>query len=132
VSDLPALDVHVRRAATLALRGCFLIVLAIPLAASTAHGGQARKCRIDGGEVVPTAEVARGIAEAILLGRQGAEERAHYQLQVGPAGKDEWDAFEQIPPRIEANGSVTVTNGGGIDLHIDRCDGRVTFLNYVI
>ena len=102
------------------------------LAAGAANGNQVHRCAIPGGDLVPSAQVAREVAEAILRGRQSSEERSHFEIRVEPPGTDAWDVVEIIPDRIEANGSVTHTDGGGVAMRIDRCNGAIIFFHYLI
>jgi hypothetical protein len=109
-----------------------LIGLLIFLAASAANGREAPRCALPGGDLVPSAQVAREIAEAVIRGRQTDKERSEFQLMVEPAGNDAWDVMQVIPDRIEADGTVTVTNGGGLAIRIARCNGAILFVHYVI
>jgi hypothetical protein len=90
------------------------------------------KCRIYEGEVVPTADVARGIAEAILKSRQSIQVRSLFKLRVEPSGPDAWDVTEFIPPHRAADGHLIVTDGGGLSIRIARCDGRIVFIQPLI
>ena len=109
-----------------------MIVLLTLLAASAANGGDVHRCAMPGGDLVPSAQVAREVGEAILRGRQSAEERSRYEIRVEAAGNDGWDVLELIPDRIEPDGSVTHTDGGGLAIRIDRCNGAVIFFQYLI
>jgi len=109
-----------------------LIVLLTLLAASATNGGEAHRCSIPGGDLVPNMQVAREIAEAIIRVRQTEEERSQFRLMVEPAGTDAWDVVQVIPDRIEPDGSLTVTNGGGLAIRIDKCNGAILFVHYLI
>lgn len=109
-----------------------MIVLLGLLAAGAATGNEVHTCTMPGGDLVPSARVAQEVAEAILRGRQSAEERSHFEIRVEPAGNDAWDVVEIIPDRIEPNGSVTHTDGGGLAIRIDRCNGAIIFFQYLI
>ena len=100
-----------------------MIALLTLLAASAAH--DAHRCAMPGGDLVPNSQVAREIGAAILRGRQGAEESARYEIRVEAAGNDAWAVLQLVPDRIEADGSVTHTDGGGVAIRIDRCNGAV-------
>ena len=106
-----------------------MIGLLILLAANVP---QAHTCPMPGGDLVPDAQVAREIAEAIIRGRQTEEERSQFQIMVEPAGIDAWDVVQVIPDRKEPNGTVTHTDGGGVAIRIDRCSGAIIFFHYLI
>ena len=103
--------------------------LSVP-AAAPARG--AHRCSIQGGEVVPTAQVARDLAEAIIRGRQDAAESAMFELHVVRVGDDGWDVVQTMRDRIEPDGTLTHIDGGGMAIRIDRCNGAVLFINYLI
>ena len=105
---------------------------AVSPAAGAAQDGGAHRCAIQGGDVVPTAQVAREIAEAMVRARLTPAERATLELTVHPAGPDAWDADLLVPDRKEPDGSVTHTDGGGLAIRIDRCNGAVLFVHYLI
>jgi hypothetical protein len=121
------------------LTGLLLALASVQAPAPTAgHGpaapqaGGAHSCAIQGGEVVPTMQVAREIAEAIIRNRESAAEIAMMELSVQPVGDDAWDVVQTIPDRKEPDGSVTHTDGGGLAIRIDRCNGAILFVNYLI
>lgn len=65
--------------------------------ASAALGGDAEKCDIVVGELVPNAHVARELADVIIRGRQTPEERSRYVLHVEPDGETGWFVFQGLP-----------------------------------
>ena len=93
------------------------------------------RCSVTVGELVPTAEVARGVAEAVISGRQSPEKRAGYVLHVARDERDPskwavWQGLHQPPPN--ADGSVTIAlGGGGLSMRIDRCTGKIGRVRYV-
>ena len=109
-----------------------MINLITLLAASAAPGGDLHRCAMPGGDMVPSAQVAREVGEAILRSRQTVEERSRFEIRVEPAGNDAWDVVELIPDKTEADGSVTHTDGGGVAIRIDRCNGAVIFFQPLI
>jgi len=104
-----------------------MIIPAILLAAQIASASGGQPCRLSGGEAVPTPQVARELAGAILRGRQTVEESALYELSVEPAGKDAWDVIQSMKPRTHPNGVVDVMSGGLL-IRIARCDGQIRLI----
>lgn len=100
--------------------------------ASAALGGDAEKCDIVVGELVPNAHVARELADVIIRGRQTPEERSRYVLHVEPDGETGWFVFQGLPNGSpDAKGNVTVTAGGrGLGMRIDRCNGEMSNVYY--
>jgi hypothetical protein len=89
------------------------------------------KCDIRVGELVPNAQVARAIAEAIISGHQTLEERRDYVLEVEPDGQVGWIVYQShadIPP--DADGNFTITVGGGLSMRINRCNGAISKVCY--
>jgi hypothetical protein len=110
-----------------------MITLLIFLAANVANGGETQRCPIIGGELVPSAQIAREIAEAIIRSRETSEQSSQYELRVEPSGNDAWHVFQAIPDRIEPNGTISTTDGGGgLAMRIDRCNGAISNVNYLI
>ena len=121
------------------LFGILLALASVQASAQTAYRGPAgapdggaRRCAFQGGALVPTAQVAREIAEAIVRRRLSPAERAMLEMTVEPAGSDAWNVNLLIPDRREKDGSITHTDGGGLAIRIDRCNGAVLFFQYVI
>ena len=97
-----------------------------------ANDGQ-RPCDIAIGDLVPNAQVARRIAEAVIRGRETPERRARYRLDVEPDGQGDWRASQslpQSPPNAHGN-SVITRGGGGLTMRIGRCDGKISEVHYV-
>ncbi len=119
----------------------FLLALALVQAPAAGQGppgpGAAadrapHRCAFEGGDLVPNAQVAREIAEAIVRARLTPAERALLEMRVDPLGADAWNVDLFIPDRIEPDGSVTHTDGGGLAIRIDRCNGAILFFQYLI
>jgi hypothetical protein len=109
-----------------------VIILNILLAASAATAGHQPKCDVRVGELVPNAQVARELAEAIIRSRQTAEQRSRYVLNVEQEGATGWVVFQSLPEtRPDRKGNITVSaGGGGLGLQIDRCNGAMTKVHY--
>lgn len=90
------------------------------------------KCQIFEGEVVPTADTAMEIAEAVLKRRQPLKVRSLFELHVKPAGPDAWDVMQVVLPHEAPDGHLIVTDGGGLSIRIARCDGRIVFIQPLI
>ena len=108
------------------------MILGMVLLASAATGGDARRCDILVGELVPNAAVARDIAEAVFRSRQKPEQRSKYVVHVQKDDESGWVVFEALPDqRRDAKGNITVTaGGGGLAMHIDRCNGAMSGVYY--
>lgn len=108
------------------------MILGLILAASAATAGHQPKCDIRVGELVPNAQVARELAEAIIRSRQTAEQRSRYVLHVEQDGTTGWVVFQSLPDsRTDANGNLTITaGGGGLGMRIDRCNGAMGRVYY--
>ena len=102
------------------------------LAAAATTAGQSPKCDIRVGELVPNAQVARELAEAVIRSRQTAKQRSKYSLHVDEDGANGWLVFQSLPGRPpEANGKITLTaGGGGLGMRIDRCNGAMSKVHY--
>ena len=102
------------------------------LLAAAATGGQASRCDIRVGELVPNAHVARELAEAVIRSRQTAEQRSRYVLHVEPDGDAGWVVFQSLPASApDAGGNVTVNaGGGGLGMRINRCNGKMSRVYY--
>lgn len=108
------------------------MILGFVLAASAAVAGHQPKCDIRVGELVPSAQVARELAEAIIRSRQTAEQRSRYVLHVEQDGTTGWAVFQSLPEtRPDGHGNITVTaGGGGLGMRIDRCNGAMSRVHY--
>ena len=106
--------------------------MGLVLLASAATGGEAQKCDIRVGELVPSAEVARDIAEAIFRSRQSPEQRSRYVVHVEQDDRKGWVVYQALPNTPpDANGNITVTaGGGGLGIRIDRCNGAMSNVFY--
>ena len=106
--------------------------LGLLIAASAATASHSPKCDIRVGELVPNAQVARELADAIIRSRQTAEQRSRYLLQVEQDGAGGWTVFQSLPDSPpDAKGNVTVTaGGGGLGMRIDRCNGAMSKVYY--
>jgi hypothetical protein len=96
---------------------------------------KAGQCSIPGGELVPTEEVARGIAEAILRARLSPEAMAGYVLHIERDERNprKWLValrLRELPPNPD--GTITEAFGGsGMSMKIDRCTGQVSHVHYI-
>jgi hypothetical protein len=108
------------------------MVLGLLLLVSAATGGEARKCDIRVGELVPSAAIARDIAEVIFRSRQTPEQRSRYVVHVEHGDDTRWVVFQSLRERPrDAEGNITVTaGGGGLGMHIDRCNGAISKVSY--
>lgn len=108
------------------------MILSFVLAASAATAGHQPRCDIRVGELVPNAEVARELAEAVIRSRETAAQRSRYVLSVEQDGTAGWIAFQHLPDtRAGGNGKLTVTaGGGGLGMRIDRCNGAMSRVHY--
>lgn len=104
-----------------------MIIPAILLAAHMGNASGGQTCRLSGGEAVPTPQVARELAGAVLRGRQTADESSLYELSVKPAGEDAWDVVQSMKPRTHPNGVVDVLSGGLL-IRIAKCDGQIRLI----
>lgn len=77
--------------------------------------------------LVSTEETARAIAEAVINENAANEPGGPYQLELEDGG-DHWVAYQFSPPRTRDDGRIVVQFGGGVELIIDKCDGRVRSL----
>lgn len=116
-------------------RKLLLFAASMFVTASATVEAKAGRCSIKGGELVPTEEVARGIAEAIIRARQSPEAMAGYVLYVEPDERDprRW-AVGQGLPELPPNPDGTITErvgGGGISMRIDRCTGEVSNVHFI-
>jgi len=107
------------------------MILGFLFLASAATGGDMRKCDIGVGELVPSAQVARELAEAIIRNRQTPEQRSRYVLHIEQDGNG-WIAFQALPDRAAtASGDTVITaGGGGLGMRIDRCNGAISEIHY--
>lgn len=110
-----------------------MVIYGLVLLASAATGGEARRCDICVGELVPSAQVARDIAEVIFRSRQSPELRSRYVVHVEQDEGRGWVVFQTLPDSPpDANGNVTVTaGGGGLGMRIDRCSGAMSSVFYL-
>ena len=105
--------------------------LGVLIAATAATASQSPKCDSRVGELVPNAQVARELAEAVIRSRQTAEQRAKYSLHVEQDGANGWLVFQSLPDTPGANGKITLTaGGGGLGMRIDRCNGAMSKVHY--
>ena len=109
-----------------------MIAIVVATLVSVAGVESPRKCGIRIGELVPNAQVARAIGEAIIRSRQTAEQMSRYELQVEQGKSGKWIVFQGLPdPPPDAQGNITVTmGGGGLGMEIDRCNGAVSNVHY--
>ena len=109
------------------------LIIAAALASSQAEAKPIR-CDIRIGELVPTAQVAKEIAEAVIRNRQTVEQTAKYRLNVERDRDDPrmWIVVQSIPESsADADGNIQVTmGGGGLGMRIDRCNGRINKVHY--
>ena len=108
------------------------MILGLMLVASAATAGQHPKCDIHVGELVPNAQVAGELAEAVIRSRQTPEQRSRYVLRVEEDGTTGWVVFQSLPDtRASGNGAITVTaGGGGLGMRIDRCNAAMSEVHY--
>ena len=108
------------------------MLLGLIVLASSALSGEAKRCDIVVGELVPNAHVALALADVIIRGRQTPEERSRYLLHVEPDGETGWFVFQGLPNGPpDAKGNVTVTaGGGGLGMRIDKCNGEISSVYY--
>jgi hypothetical protein len=108
------------------------MILGLLLAASGATAQRPSKCDIRVGELVPNAEMARDLAEAIIRSRQTAQQRSRYVVHVEKDGATGWIVFQSLPDAgADATGKFTVTaGGGGLGIRIDRCNGAMSRVHY--
>lgn len=74
--------------------------------------------------LVGTEDTARSIAEAIIAENAADMPGGPYTLNVEDGG-DHWIAYQFAEPRTLENRVVEIQFGGGVELLIDKCDGRV-------
>ena len=108
------------------------MILSFMLAASAASAGHRPKCDVCVGELVPNAQVARELAEAVIRSRQTAEHRSRYVLRVKQDGTTGWLVFQSLrDSRANGNGEIRVNaGGGGLGMRIDRCTGAMSRFVY--
>jgi hypothetical protein len=108
------------------------MILGLVLLARAATGGEARKCDIRVGELVPSADVAGDIAEVIFRSRQTPEQRSRYVVHVEHDDGTGWVVFQALPDKQrDASGNITATaGGGGLGMRIDRCNGAMSSVFY--
>jgi hypothetical protein len=84
--------------------------------------------------MVPNAEVARAVAEAMIRGRQTPERMASYVLHVETDEKHpgKWVVWQGLPdPPPSKDGMIYLqAGGGGIEMKIDQCTGEVSDAHY--
>jgi hypothetical protein len=104
-----------------------VILFVLPFAAQAG----ARECASPLGAAVPNARTARAIAEAVIAARP--VKLKGYVLHVSK-GEDGWDASQSPPPAPpirNAQGQLLETlGGGGLQMHIDRCTGKISKMHY--
>ena len=77
--------------------------------------------------LVATEDTARAIAEAIINENAADTPGGPYKLEVEDGG-DHWIAYQFAEPRTLENGVVVIQFGGGVELLIDKCNGRIRSL----
>jgi hypothetical protein len=104
------------------------MILGLLLAVNVATARYPPKCDIRVGELVPNAQVARDLAEAIIRSRQTVQQRSRYVVHVEKDGATGWIVFQSLPDApADANGKITFTaGGGGLGMWIDRCNGAMS------
>ena len=112
-----------------------LALLGTLLLAGTATTADAarRRCAIRVGELVPNERVAREVAEAVLRARQTPEQMASFVLRVEQDARraDRWVVRQSHPEsRPNADGEIFVRSGGGMQMRIDKCTGRISDAHY--
>jgi len=109
------------------------LIIAAAFASGQAEVRSAR-CEIRIGELVPTEQVAKDIAQAVIRNRQKPEQTAKYQLNVesDTDHRRTWIVFQSVPESLpDADGNIQGTmGGGGLGMRIDRCNGRISKVHY--
>ena len=100
------------------------IVTVTPAASGPSPVCPHRDGMIDG-PVVPTAEVARGIFNAVAKPLQGERVESRYVLTIADEGAV-WVVYQALPDRP---GTIQV-GGGGIEMHVDKCTGAISEMHY--
>jgi hypothetical protein len=93
-----------------------------------------RPCDIAVGELVPTAQVARPLAEVIIRGQASAARTADHVLRVDQRDQGNWLVSQSLPasaPRVEPDAIVVTHGGGGLQMRIDRCNGAISDVHYI-
>ena len=108
------------------------MLLGLVLLAGTPTDAEARKCDIRVGELVPSEQVARELAEVIIRSRQTPEQRSRYVLHVEQDGETGWVVYQSLPDSPpDADGKITVSaGGGGLGMRINRCSGAMSSVYY--
>ena len=101
-------------------------ILAVILVGATTNplAAQAKKCPPFFGPMVPDTTTARAIAMAIIRSHQRPEQTRTYILRVARNVDGDWEAFQDLPSTSLSKGNTK--GGGGFQMVIDRCDGRVS------
>jgi hypothetical protein len=108
------------------------LLLALQIVTVTpAASGPAPVCRhqdgVIDGPVVPTAEVAQGIFNAIAKPLQSEQVASRYVLTVFDDGAA-WGINQVLP--APTDGSV-IFGGGGLTMRIDKCTGAISEMHYL-
>jgi hypothetical protein len=111
--------------------GMGLVVLAAVSGTGCGSPETPPHCSIAVGELVPTAEAARQIAEAIITSKERPEYRSRYLLRVQPAQDNpaKWLALQELrgPDGKELR---NIRGGGGLGMLIDRCTAEASEVYY--
>jgi hypothetical protein len=77
--------------------------------------------------LVGTEATALAIGAAIIAENAPNEPEGPYQLEVADEG-DDWVVFQFKEPEVLADGVVKLQFGGGVELRINKCDGKIRSL----
>lgn len=77
--------------------------------------------------LVATEAAALAIGAAIIAENAPQEPGEPYQLRAADEG-DHWVVYQFKPPETLENGTVLLQFGGGLELRINKCDGKIRSL----
>ena len=121
------------------------LTVAIVALSGAAHASPGETLRCSGAPRVPTAEVARGIAEEVIEKRhvripetvvpksQIPADRYILTVEADEHDPRKWRASQGLPPTPPTtDGTIVVTaGGGGMTMVIDRCTGEVSDIHFI-
>jgi hypothetical protein len=77
--------------------------------------------------LVATEATALAIGAAIIAENAPEEHGGPYELKIEDEG-DHWTVFQYKPPERLEDGTVVLQFGGGVELLINKCDGKIRSL----
>lgn len=106
-------------------------MLAVGSGTGCASPPPAQECSDRMRELVPTAEVARKLAEVIFASRQSPEYNSRYRSHVQPARDNpaKWVVY-QHPLGRDGKELQNIRGGGGFAIDIDRCTAEISELQF--